>query len=136
VKPASAILAISTLLLLRSAPRLALYASVEVTPYGHTAWAARDRFSPGNVFKMAQTPDGYPWFGKQFRLALFDSIRKIRQPPAGRHLPDINIHSARVNSHFRGDGERTVDSRPGHQNSQAQGGPCSSEEPKIHAPHH
>jgi len=46
-------------LFLRSAPLLALDPTLEVSQYGHTAWTARNGFSVGAIFAMAQTPDGY-----------------------------------------------------------------------------
>ena len=123
MKPALAIITISTLLLLGSPPVLALDPSLEVSQYAHTAWTARDRVSLGKIYTMAQTPDGYLWFGKEFRLIRFDGIRKIPwRPSAGRHRPDKDIHSVRRKSRFRGDREGRADSSPGHKNSQAQGG--------------
>ena len=68
MKPALAIITISTLLLLGSPPVLALDPSLEVSKYAHTAWTARDGFSLGKIYTMAQTPDGYLWFGKEFGL--------------------------------------------------------------------
>ena len=43
----------------------------------------------GNIYAMAQTPDGYLWLGGEFGLFRFDGVRSIPwQPPAGQHLPD------------------------------------------------
>ena len=51
----------------------------------------------GNIYAMAQTPDGYLWFGTEFGLFRFDGVRSIPwQPPAGQHLPDKNINSLLV----------------------------------------
>ena len=75
--------------LLGAAPVLALDPSLEISQYGHTAWTARDGFSLGNIYAMAQTPDGYLWLGGEFGLFRFDGVRSIAwQPPAGQHLPD------------------------------------------------
>jgi signal transduction histidine kinase/ligand-binding sensor domain-containing protein len=67
---------------------LALNPSLEVSQYAHTSWTARDGFSLGAIFAMAQTPDGYLWLGGEFGLFRFDGVRFIRwQPPAGQQLP-------------------------------------------------
>ena len=63
--------------------------SLQVSQYGHTAWTARDGFSVGAIFAMAQTPDGYLWLGTEFGLFRFDGLRAAPwQPPAGQRLPD------------------------------------------------
>lgn len=68
---------------------LALNPSLEISQYAHTSWTARDGYSLGAVFAMAQTPDGYLWLGSEFGLFRFDGVRFIRwQPPAGQQLPD------------------------------------------------
>jgi ligand-binding sensor domain-containing protein len=84
-----AAITISTLtLVLRSAPLLALDPSLDVSQYGHTAWTARDGFSVGAIFAMAQTPDGYLWLGSEFGLFRFDGVQAVPwQPPAGQQLP-------------------------------------------------
>ena len=75
----------------------ALDPSLEVNQYAHSAWTVRNGFSVGNIYAMAQTPDGYLWFGTEFGLYRFDGVRSIRwQPPAGQHLPDKNINSLLV----------------------------------------
>jgi signal transduction histidine kinase/ligand-binding sensor domain-containing protein len=67
---------------------LALDPSLEISQYAHTSWTARDGYSLGAVFAMAQTPDGYLWLGGEFGLFHFDGVRFIRwQPPAGQQLP-------------------------------------------------
>src|SRR5271157_17642 len=71
----------------------ALDPSLDISQYAHTAWTVRDGFSLGNIYAMAQTPDGYLWLGTEFGLFRFDGVRSIPwQPPAGQHLPDNNIH--------------------------------------------
>jgi signal transduction histidine kinase/ligand-binding sensor domain-containing protein len=68
---------------------LALNPSLEISQYAHTSWTARDGYSLGAVFAMAQTPDGYLWLGSEFGLFRFDGVRFVRwQPPAGQQLPD------------------------------------------------
>jgi signal transduction histidine kinase/ligand-binding sensor domain-containing protein len=112
-----ALITISILIFLfGSTPVLALNPS-------RTTWAVHNGFSLGNIDTVGETLDGYPSFGKEFRLIRFDGIRKIPwQPLSGQHLPDKNIHSVRRKSRFRGDRAGRVDSSPGHKNSQAQGG--------------
>ena len=76
MKVALAIIAISTLAsLLGPDPALALDPSLDVSQYAHTAWTARDGFSVGAIFAMAQTPDGYLWLGSEFGLFRFDGVQ-------------------------------------------------------------
>ena len=90
MKPALALITISMLILLLGCPLvLALDRSLEVSQYGHTAWTARDGFSVGAIFAMAQTPDGYLWLASEFGLFRFDGVHAIPwQPPAGQQLPN------------------------------------------------
>ena len=75
----------------------ALDPSLDISQYAHTAWTVRDGFSLGNIYAMAQTPDGYLWLGTEFGLFRFDGIRTIPwQPPAGQQLPDRNINALLV----------------------------------------
>ncbi|MBV8832085.1 MAG: hypothetical protein JO108_23010 [Acidobacteriaceae bacterium] len=75
----------------------ALNPALDVTQYAHTAWTVRDGFAAGNIYAIAQTPDGYLWFGTEFGLFRFDGVRSIPwQPPAGQQLPDKNINSLLV----------------------------------------
>jgi len=85
-----AAITISTItLVLRPSPLLALDPSPDVSQYGHTAWTARNGFSVGAIFAMAQTPDGYLWLGSEFGLFRFDGVKAVPwQPPAGQQLPD------------------------------------------------
>ena len=93
---APVLIAAWTLLALRSSA-LALSPSLEVSQYAHYAWTVRDGFSLGNVYAMAQTPDGYLWLGTEFGLFRFDGVRFLPwQPPAGQQLPDKNINSLLV----------------------------------------
>jgi signal transduction histidine kinase/ligand-binding sensor domain-containing protein len=71
--------------------------SLDISQYAHTAWTTRDGFSLGNIYAMAQTPDGYLWFGSEFGLFRFDGVRSLPwQPPAGQNLPEKNINSLLV----------------------------------------
>src|SRR5271157_1161418 len=98
MKGALALITISTLsFLFGSPPALALDPSLEVSQYARTTWRVRNGFSLGNIYAIAQTPDGYLWFGTEFGLVRFDGVRSIPwQPPAGQHLPDRNINSLLV----------------------------------------
>jgi len=98
MRHALALITFGTLaLLLGSSPVLALDPSLDTSQYAHTAWTVRDGFSLGNVYAIAQTPDGYLWLGSEFGLFRFDGIRSIPwQPPAGQQLPDRNINALLV----------------------------------------
>ena len=66
----------------------ALDPSLDLSQYGHTAWTARDGFSVGAIFAIAQTPDGYLWLGTEFGLFRFDGLHAAPwQPPSGQKLP-------------------------------------------------
>jgi signal transduction histidine kinase/ligand-binding sensor domain-containing protein len=66
----------------------ALNPALEISQYARTSWRVRSGFSLGNVYAMAQTPDGYLWLGSEFGLFRFDGVRIIPwQPPTGQHLP-------------------------------------------------
>jgi signal transduction histidine kinase/ligand-binding sensor domain-containing protein len=98
MKAALALITISTVsLLLGAMPVLALDPSLDVSQYAHTAWTVRDGFSMGNIYAMAQTPDGYLWLGTEFGLFRFDGLHSVQwQPPPGQQLPDKNINSLLV----------------------------------------
>ena len=75
----------------------ALNPGLDISQYAHTAWTVRDGFSLGNIYAIAQTPDGYLWLGTEFGLFRFDGVRSLPwQPPEGQHLPDRNINSLLV----------------------------------------
>ena len=98
MKAALTLITISTLAFwIGSYPALALDPSLDVNQYAHTAWTVRDGFSLGNIYAIAQTPDGYLWFGTEFGLFRFDSVHSVLwQPPPGQQLPDKNINSLLV----------------------------------------
>src|ERR1700736_1892207 len=89
MKAGLALFTMSTLsLLLGTTPILALNPSLDVSQYAHTSWTVREGFSPGTIFAMAQTPDGYLWLGAEFGLFLFCGIHSMPwHPPAGQQLP-------------------------------------------------
>src|ERR1700755_2868656 len=72
----------------------ALAPSLEISQYAHSAWTIRDGFFKGNIYAMAQTPDGYLWLGTEFGLLRFDGVRTVPwRPPAGEALPSDWIAS-------------------------------------------
>ena len=72
----------------------ALNPSLDISQYAHTAWTVRDGFSLGNVYAMAQGPDGYLWFGTEFGLFRFDGLHSIAwHPPVGPQIPGDAINS-------------------------------------------
>jgi len=91
------IVAIAAEMLLGARPVFALDPSLDISQYAHTAWTGRDGFSLGNIYAMAQTPDGYLWLGGEFGLVRFDGVRSVPwRPPAGQQLPDRNINALLV----------------------------------------
>ena len=67
--------------------------NIRISQYAHTAWRVQD-----GVFNipttMAQTSDGYIWFGTQFGLIRFDGIRFVPwTPPNGEELMSVRIDS-------------------------------------------
>jgi signal transduction histidine kinase/ligand-binding sensor domain-containing protein len=85
--------AYSTLILLACCPcASALNPSLDINQYAHKAWTVRDGFFKGNIYSIAQTPDGYLWLATEFGLVRFDGVRSVPwEPPAGEHLPSSNI---------------------------------------------
>ncbi len=75
----------------------ALNPSLDISQYAHTAWTVRDGFSLGNIYAIAQTPDGYIWLGSEFGLFRFDGVRFTPwQPAGGLPLAELNINSLLV----------------------------------------
>jgi signal transduction histidine kinase/ligand-binding sensor domain-containing protein len=73
-----------------------LDAALDINEYAHTAWTVRDGFSLGNIYAMAQTPDGYLWLGSEFGLFRFDGAHSVWQPPSGQHLPNNAVNNLMV----------------------------------------
>lgn len=72
----------------------ALNPSLDISQYAHSNWTIRDGFSLGNIYAIAQTPDGYLWLGTEFGLFRFDGVRTTKwHPPSGQQLADQNINS-------------------------------------------
>jgi len=57
--------------------------SLDVNQYAHTAWKIRDGFARGEIYSVAQTPDGYLWLGTQFGLVRFDGVHATPWHPPG-----------------------------------------------------
>src|SRR5262249_28229156 len=72
----------------------ALDPKLDVNQYAHTAWRVREGFTKGEIFSIAQTPDGYLWLGTDFGLLRFDGVKAVPwQPPAEQHLLTGTIRS-------------------------------------------
>lgn len=69
----------------------ALNPSLDMSQYGHTAWTTRDGFSLGNIYAMAQTPDGYMWLASEFGLFRFDGVRSVLWHPPGGERQDLTL---------------------------------------------
>jgi len=81
-------------LLAWSPPAFALNPSADVSQYAHTAWKIRDGFISNKIVAIAQTQDGYLWFGTDDGLLRFDGVKIVSwQPPAGMSLPSTYIRS-------------------------------------------
>ncbi len=75
----------------------ALDPALDINEYAHTAWTVRDGFSLGNIYAIAQTPDGYLWLGSEFGLFRFDGVHSVPwQPPSGQHLPNSAVNDLMV----------------------------------------
>jgi len=62
----------------------ALDPSLDVSQYAHSTWKVRDGFTRGEIYSVAQTPDGYLWLGTQFGLVRFDGLHAVPWNPPGR----------------------------------------------------
>jgi ligand-binding sensor domain-containing protein len=63
------------LLILISAPALALDPRKAITQYGQDSWTTRNGLPQDSVRAIAQTADGDLWLGTQAGLARFDGVR-------------------------------------------------------------
>jgi ligand-binding sensor domain-containing protein len=72
----------------------ALDAARKISQYAHAVWRIRDGAFNGVPTAIAQTTDGYLWFGTPDGLFRFDGAKFIPWMPAnGRALPRSDIHS-------------------------------------------
>ena len=73
---------------------LASEISGDLIPYTHTAWAASVGLE-GRVTSIAQTADGYLWFGTEFGLVRFDGVNFVPTGPGagppvgGGYIPTL-----------------------------------------------
>lgn len=73
---------------------IALDPALDASQYGHTAWFLREGFARGQIYAIAQTPDGYLWLGTDFGLLRFDGVRTVPwQPPGNEQLPNSWIRT-------------------------------------------
>jgi len=80
-------------LALLCAPVFALNPNRDVSQYAHTTWRIQEGFFNGRVNAIAQTTDGYMWFGTGTGLARFDGVRFTPWVPDGETLPHGSIHT-------------------------------------------
>jgi len=81
-------LALAWGLLVSPVPGLARDSPLQISQYAHTSWTARDGYTPGLVFAIVQTQDGYLWLGGEYGLFRFEGLRfSPWQPPAGKKIP-------------------------------------------------
>lgn len=81
------------LLLLTVVPAHALNPNLQISQYGHSKWMIHDGVFGDTSWAIAQTTDGYLWFGTQSGLLRFDGVRFIREPVVNRKLPSSVIVS-------------------------------------------
>src|SRR5262245_50116114 len=86
-------LALACTLLAMAPCAFALDPTLDVSQYAHTSWKIRDGFSKGAIASIAQTPDGYLWFGTEFGLLRFDGVKNAPWQPPKQQLPSNYIFS-------------------------------------------
>ena len=93
IKAVGALVALGAVFVLLWCPHaLALDPTLDVSQYAHTAWTSRDGLLPGEVYAIAETPDGYLWLGTQSGVLRFDGVRAVPLPlPAGQQLTNTAI---------------------------------------------
>src|SRR5215467_4198948 len=75
----------------------ALDPSLDISQYAHSTWKVRDGFTRGEIYSIAQTPDGYLWLGTQFGLVRFDGLHAIPwNPPGSENFVGRAIYSLLV----------------------------------------
>lgn len=85
------VLLIFTFASLSSPSLFALDPSRRVTQYGHEAWQQEQGLPQNSIWAIAQTPDGYLWFGTEEGLVRFDgvSFRVFDK----KNTPELKHHS-------------------------------------------
>src|SRR5260370_14996286 len=82
------------LLWLRCPYAFALNPGLEINQYAHTARRVREGFGAGDIYSIAQTPDGFLWLGTDAGLMRFDGVSVTHwQVPEESALPDSRIHT-------------------------------------------
>ena len=75
-------------------PMFAVTTTLDISQYAHTSWNFRNGFLNGAVYAIAETPDGYLWFGTQSGVVRFDGARVRPLPLApGQQLPSTAVVS-------------------------------------------
>jgi len=103
MKSALALIKIGSLMfLLGSPPVLALDPALDISQYARITWRARNGFSVGSIFAMAQTPDGYLWLGSEFVLFRFDGIHSTpgNHPQVSTSPAHLTVCSSRAMALF------------------------------------
>ena len=75
-------------------PAWAVNPNVHISQYGHKVWRIQDGFLDSKFFAIAQTADGYLWFGGLNGPVRFDGVRFVPwTPPPGKQLPSPEVAS-------------------------------------------
>jgi ligand-binding sensor domain-containing protein len=75
-------------------PTYALNPNRNISQYAHAVWRMQEGFFNGKVNAIAQTADGYLWFGTRMGLLRFDGVRFVPwTPPDGAKLPSLYVHA-------------------------------------------
>ena len=75
-------------------PAYALNPNRNISQYAHNVWRMQDGFFSGKVNAIAQTTDGYLWFGTRMGLLRFDGVRFAPwTPPDGAKLPSLDVRA-------------------------------------------
>ena len=89
-----ALLACLVVSALECVPVCALNPNRNISQYAHNVWRMQDGFFTGKVNAIAQTTDGYLWFGTRMGLLRFDGVRFVPwTPPDGAKLSSLDIRS-------------------------------------------
>jgi signal transduction histidine kinase/ligand-binding sensor domain-containing protein len=74
-------------------PAQALNSHRSILEFGHTKWTINDGSFASITYTIAQTADGYVWFGTQTGLLRYDGVRCIKDPDINDRLPSSIIAS-------------------------------------------
>src|SRR5258708_4716580 len=73
-RPLIASLLLSCILALFESPSLSIGQTLTLAQFNHTSWTSKDG-APADAWAMAQTPDGWLWFGAADGLYRFDGVQ-------------------------------------------------------------